>query len=200
MQRTDETFPVCAIQHLLQGKTDVVEKVVAIAGALENLGGSQFEYEATRLKTSDSNSDSEKEGLRLVLKGGKFPLDGKVKDRREQKAIIEFLCDKDKEGNEGEWESEDKYEGGKKLRRADDKKDEKKEDGEDGDKDDGKEKSSSEHQLKKDNAALIWKSYGPEKDADVLRLEWHTKHACETRDGSGGDDNGNSSTHWGFFT
>lgn len=189
---------VCAIQRLIQGDTDIVETVTAISGALENVGGSQFEYEATRLNGSDSNSDAHKEGLRLVLKGGKHPLDAPVKERREQKAIVEFLCDEN-EGTEGEWEdSEDKY--SKLVRREDmNKYDEKGED----DNSDGKDKSFPEHQLKKKNAALIWESYEPEKDADVLRLTWHTKYACEKRDGK--DDNnegdgGDASTHWGFFT
>lgn len=212
---------VCAITRLLKGDTNTIDEVVAIAGSLENVGGSLFEYEATRLKTSDSNSDSQKEGLRLVLKGGKHPLDGAVKDRREQRAIVEFLCDPERKGDEGEWEAEDKYEKDTKLRRradnkSDDGKDEdKKDDGKkdddkkdddkkgDDDKggDDGKEKSSVEHQLKNKDAALVWESYQKEKDIDVLRLTWHTKYACEKRDPNDGEDEGgNSSSHWGFFT
>lgn len=180
---------VCAIRRFIQGEIDKVETVTAISGALENVGGSQFEYEATRLNGSDSNSDSQKQGLRLVLKGGKNPLDGPVKERREQKAIVEFLCDKN-EGTEGEWdESEDKYS------RRDDKKGD--------DNNDGKDKSFPERQLKKENAALIWESYGSEQDVDVLRLTWHTKYACEKRDGSDDSnkgDGGNATSHWGFFT
>merc|ERR1712000_711808 len=108
---------VCAIERTIKDDTDMVSKVVAIAGNLENTGGSSFEYEATRLKTSDSRDDSKKEGLRLVLKGGKHPLNGPRKERREQQAVIEFLCDKEKTGLEGEWESEDRYDGDdKKLR------------------------------------------------------------------------------------
>ncbi|PHH79622.1 hypothetical protein CDD80_4227 [Ophiocordyceps camponoti-rufipedis] len=176
---------VCAIQRFLQGEKNVVDKVVAIAGSLENVGGSQFEYEATRLKTSDSNSDSQKEGLRLVLKGGKDPLVGPVGERREQKAIVEFLCDPNKKGDEGEWEAGDKYD----KRSPDDDKG-----------NDGKDQSAIEHQLKKEGAALVWESYGREKDADVLRLTWHTKFACEKRDGGNKDGGGSTSSHWGFFT
>ncbi|PHH90019.1 hypothetical protein CDD83_4703 [Cordyceps sp. RAO-2017] len=195
---------VCAIKRFLQGQTNAVEQVVAIAGSLENAGGSQFDYDAVRLKTSDSNSDSQKEGLRLVLKGGKHPLDGPVAERREQRAVIEFLCDHNKKGDEGEWEAEDKYdkEGGP-QRRADDK-------GGDGKDDGGNGTSAIEHQLRKPDAALIWESYEREKDADVLRLTWHTKFACETQSGGGGGGgdggdggnkgDGNSSRHWGFFT
>ncbi|KAF4589792.1 Autophagy-like protein 27 [Ophiocordyceps camponoti-floridani] len=176
---------VCAIQRFLQGDKNVVDNVVAIAGSLENVGGSQFEYEATRLKTSDSNSDSQKEGLRLVLKGGKDPLVGPVGERREQKAIVEFLCDPNKKGDEGEWEAGDKYD----RRSPDDNKG-----------NDGKDQSAIEHQLKKEGAALVWEGYGREKDADVLRLTWHTKFACEKRDGGDKDGGGSSSSHWGFFT
>ncbi|KAG6005935.1 type II membrane protein [Claviceps maximensis] len=199
---------VCAIQRLIQGETDIVETVTAISGALENVGGSQFEYEATRLNGSDSNSDAHKEGLRLVLKGGKHPLDAPVKERREQKAVVEFLCD-EKDGTEGEWEdSEDKYSvDEEKLRRRDGKKEDEMKSNDDNNNDNNKDRSFPEHQLRKDNAALIWESYGPEQDADVLRLTWHTKYACEKRngnndddDGKKGDGGGDASAHWGFFT
>ncbi|QUC21876.1 uncharacterized protein UV8b_06117 [Ustilaginoidea virens] len=191
---------VCAISRFIQDDVDRVETVTAIAGALENVGGSPFKYEATRLNGSDSNSDAQKNGLRLVLKGGKHPLDGPVKERREQKAIVELLCG-DNEGTEGEWDgSEDKY--SKRGRRDDGKH-------EGGSDDDGKDKSFPEHQLKKKDAALIWESYGPEKDGDVLRLTWRTKYACEKKrdgedggdgGGDGGGHGGDASAHWGFFT
>ncbi|KAF7547540.1 hypothetical protein G7046_g8968 [Stylonectria norvegica] len=207
-----------------RGDTDLVTDVVAIAGSLEHHGGSQFDYEATRLSTSDSNSDSKKEGLRLVLKGGKHL-------GREQKAIVEFLCDHKKTGTEGEWDAEDKNDKGSKLRvrEDDDNKDGDKDKDEDKDKDDGDNKdedkdkegdkdkddddnkdkdgdgddgkSYDEHQLKKEDASLIWESYGAEKDADILRLTWYTQYACEKRDGSEEDDgNTDVSAHWGFFT
>lgn len=204
-----------------------MSKVIHIAGNLENHGGSAFEYEATRLKTSDSNSDSKKEGLRLVLKGGKRPLEGvPVKQRTTQRAVIEFLCDHEKTGLEGEWESEDHYES--KLRKRDDDEnkgddegkdedegedeggddkdeggDDKDEGGEDGD--DGDVESGVEHQLTKDDSALIWESYGmnEQRDAEVLRLTWHTKYACEKSDddgGDGSDDDSDTRNSWGFFT
>jgi hypothetical protein len=179
---------VCAIRRLLSGESDTVSAVIAIAGNLQDLGGSMFEYKVERLKTSDSHSDSQKEGLRLVLEGGKHPLDGKVKERVKQSAIVEFICDKDKEGTEGEWDSEDKYEKNTKLRRAED------------EADDDSGESAIEHQLRKDNAALIWESYGTEKDGQVLRLTWHTKYACEKRDGKDEGGNENTSESWGFFT
>lgn len=188
---------MCAITHLLSNdskeETDTVTRIVAIAGNLENAGGSRFDVTPTRLKTSDSNSDRQKEGLRLVLTGGKYPLSGvPAKEKKDQKAIIEFLCDPDKEGTEGEWVW---GEGSGKLKARDDEKKEEGGDGKDGDK--GGEESTIEHQLKHDNATLIWDSFEEEKDVGVLRLTWHTKYACESQ--SGGGDGGSSSS-WGFFT
>ena len=211
-----DIYLVCAIERAIKGEEESFQKAIAIAGNLENYGGKEFEYEVTRLKTSDSHSDAQKEGLRLVLKGGRHPRVGPVKERRDQRAVIEFLCDPEKTGLEGEWEAEDKYDA--KLRKRDD--DEKGKDGEegkdgdkgkdgkdgeegkDGDKGDGDGvESAIEHQLMKNDTALIWESYGlnEKKDADVLRLTWYTKHACESREDSG-DDGSDGSSHWGFFT
>ena len=124
----------------------------------------------------------------MVLEGGKHPLDGS--DRRKQRAVVEFLCDPDKEGTEGEWEAEDKYKDSA-LSRRDDSND---------DDDSDNDHSAIEHQLKTDDAALIWESYGPEEDVDELHLTWYTKHACEKRDDSGDDTDEGTTTHWGFFT
>lgn len=182
----------------------MITEVIPIAGSLENHGGTAFDYDVTRLKTSDSNSDSKKEGLRLVLKGGRHL-------NREQRAVIEFLCDRNQTGLEGEWEAEDKYEKTTKRKREDEKKDEKDEKKDDEKKDDdkkdddkkGDDKEETEHQLKKDGAALIWEGYGAEKDVDILRLTWHTKYACEKRDGDKDvqdPEEPPSSRGWGFFT
>lgn len=147
-----------------------------------------------------------------MLKGGKDPLTGSTKERVEQNAVIEFLCDPTKEGTEGEWDSEDKYEKRDEKKEDEKKEDDKKEDDKDDDKknDDKKDdkdseknegESTIEHQLKHENASLVWDGFAREKDADVLRLTWYTKYACEKREdngGGGGDES--SSSHWGFFT
>lgn len=183
----------------------MLDDVITIAGDLADQGGTDMDVKLARLSKSDSESDKGKEGVRLTLQGGKHPLDGPTIDRRPQKAIIELLCDKDKEGTEGEWETDEKYFDTKSKR--DDKEDK------------GKDAGAKEEQLKKADAALIWKSYEADGDSDVLRLEWHTKHACEKRDG-GKDDNNKgddgkgkdgdkgdekepeqpSNGNWGFFT
>ncbi|OAA76046.1 Autophagy-related protein 27 [Akanthomyces lecanii RCEF 1005] len=192
---------VCAIKRVIGDESDSITEVIPIAGSLENHEGTAFDYEVTRLKTSDSNADSKKEGLRLVLKGGRHQL-------RDQRAVIEFLCARNQTGLEGEWEAEDKYENSSKRKRDDKKDDDKKDDKKDDDKKDGDDKKKGgddeevEHQLKKDDAALIWESYGTEKDADILRLTWHTKYACEKRDDNDVEDPEKpaSGGSWGFFT
>ncbi|OAA52851.1 Autophagy-related protein 27 [Cordyceps fumosorosea ARSEF 2679] len=191
---------VCAIKRVIGDNSDQITEVIPIAGSLENHGGTAFDYDVTRLKTSDSNADSKKEGLRLVLKGGRH-------EKREQRAVIEFLCDRNRTGLEGEWEAEDKYESGSGAkRRRDDKEADDAKEGDDkkekGDNDDTS-NEEVEHQLKKEDASLLWESYGVEKDADILRLTWHTKYACEKRDDDDVKDPEeppSSSSNWGFFT
>lgn len=124
------------------------------------------------------------------------------KKERSQKTIIEFICNKDKTGLEGETSPEEQYDASL-FARADDKKDGEKGDGKDDEADDGK--SGEETQLMKPDAALIWNSYGPADDGntDILRLTWHTKYACEDafRNPDNDDGDGSSSTSgWGFFT
>lgn len=58
-------------------------------------------------------------------------------------------------------------------------------------------KSSSSKRQEKPKQALVFKSYGVDamgaKDTDTLHVEWNTKYACATEDGQ-------ASSHWGFFT
>lgn len=169
--------------------------VISIAGELKDLGGGHLDPKLTRLKTSESTSDSQKEGVRISLYGGRHQL---VSGGREQRAIIEMVCSKTLKGTEGEWSpQDDKYEqvppetagtedAAARLRRAE------------GDENEGKEQQL----LKTDvNAtALIFDSYGPMADntgVDVLRLTWHTELACEGNSDSG---SGGGNEHWGFFT
>jgi hypothetical protein len=161
---------VCSITTSYNSADDklVVDEVIDIAGEYTTSAGSNraLSPKSTRLKKSDSETD----GIRLELNGGRHPWDDK--NGRKQQAVIEFICDKDRTGLEGlEGKEKEKTRGA-----ADD-----------------------ETDKKTPNQSLIFKSYGPVDDVDVLRLDWLTKYACEDsgeKDGGDGDDG----SHWGFFT
>jgi hypothetical protein len=147
-----------------------VDQVVNVVGDYFTSRGIHLESVVTRLSTTPR---SEQEGLRVELSGGRDPLDKKTGVK--QKAVIDFLCNKDVDGTETETpEGSDKKEERSISRRADD--------------------------VKKQ--PLVFKSYGTEKDPKsdeewgVLRLDWNTKHACEDSINEDKSDG----THWGFFT
>lgn len=98
---------VCAIEHTIkpEEKSDEITEVIPIAGELKDYGGGSLDAKVTRLKTSESQKDSVREGLRIELNGGYY-------DKRKQKAIVEFICDAERTGLETDFEPEDKYEGG----------------------------------------------------------------------------------------
>ena len=65
-----DRVPVCAITRLItqEPPTDVVEGVFPIAGELREKGGKDLDAKWERMKHGTSNSDAEKEGLRVVMK------------------------------------------------------------------------------------------------------------------------------------
>lgn len=166
-----------------------LKEVVTIAGEFSASHGRSraLDPKYTRLKDSASNSE-EKEGVVVELHGGKYP------DTREgtpQKAVIEFLCDKDWTGTEG-FEDE----GGKMMSYA----------GMEKRKDDDEDEAPELPDLDK-GKALQFVRY--EMDTDnaikVLRLRWKTKFACEgvsskPDKGKGDDGDSDKSKGWGFFT
>lgn len=78
-----------------------MSETIPIAGDLKNVqGGGDLDPKYTRLKTSDSSADAQKEGVRIVLNGGSY---GGV----QQRAIVEMVCDRQKTGLEGEWDPKD---------------------------------------------------------------------------------------------
>jgi hypothetical protein len=193
---------VCAIERIYSdgGKVDTFNEAFPVAGELKDYGGGSLDHEAINLSTSDSNEDSKKQGVRLILKGGSHSEGNGIK--RPQRAIIEFVCDPNVEGTEGEWKPEDQYdpEGeALRLRNAGNPLMYAAEDEGDGEKKPTPEESVQLGDAK--NASLIFNSYGPldsDKDVDVLRLTWKTKWACENAADEGGEDK--PSNHWGFFT
>ena len=99
----------------------------------------------------------------------------------DQMAIIEFVCDKERTGLEGdEKDDRDKDE--------DDTEDEKFRREESDEMDSSKGKSLKFNSYKEETL--------DKKTVGVLRLEWRTKYACEDAN----EDPGESSGRWGFFT
>lgn len=183
----------CAIKRWRnsEGVTGIGQ-VIPLAGNLEDHGGGPLDHTAIRLKTADSNEDAKREGVRLVLQGGRYPLDGPAAERQNQRVIVELLCDPEREGTEGEWLLGE-YEDGL--------------DGEDAPAPGNATRSDVslaqdgplEKQLHlpgQDSPALVFGSYDVHDSTGAfgtLRLTWYTRYACESAAE-------NNSEHWGFFT
>lgn len=90
---------VCGIElsHYSNDKDkskDQIDRIIPIAS------DTKLNPSYTRLKSSTAEADANKEGVRVELHGGVYPPD---KDQgKEQKAVVEFICDKDKTGLEGQ--------------------------------------------------------------------------------------------------
>ena len=143
-----------------------------IAGDFSLSAGGYLDPKQLRLKGSESTSDREKEGVRITLNGGSH-------EKQKQKAIVEFLCLRDRKRDEIRRDSQDEEDGGTGENKEHDHSGEEQDDGHGG-------------TLK----FVSWET--EESDTKVLRLEWDTKYACEDSDGS--DEESSSSGHWGFFT
>ncbi|THY25835.1 hypothetical protein D6D01_04831 [Aureobasidium pullulans] len=180
----------CGIEYdyNLADNSSTIRRVIPIAGQYAGSHGRFLDPEWTRLKNSASHDDANKEGLRVELHGGKYPFE--KPNGRQQKAIIEFQCDRNRTGLEGaEGDSRDKLEeedvAGLLMRdETDDKKDD-------------KEKPAEDASLQ----LISYKSEGEGDDEfDVLRLQWKTKYACEGMTEHKPSSGNKSSSHWGFFT
>ncbi len=138
-----------------------------IAGEFSHSFGGALDPKWTRLKSSASNADKKKEGVRLEMHGGKD------NDGQKQKAIVEFLCDNGQidDRRRGLSVAEDEDDGGT----------------EDGDKE-GEEVDDGH------GGKLKLVSWDVEEGTKVFRLDWTTKYGCEdVKD----DGTGSSSGHWG---
>ena len=85
---------MCDIQYALDADGEPESTpigVIDVAGQYSTSIGGDIDPKYTRLKTSSSSADSQHEGLRMELHGGRY-------ESQEQKAIIEFLCIKNGEG------------------------------------------------------------------------------------------------------
>ena len=153
---------------------------IPIAGDYTLSGGGHIDPKWTRLKTSDSQSDRDKEGIRLKMGGGSYFSDLKERD---QKAVVEFLCDRKDEPGERRRAllATDEPDDGKNVAGTPNEEERKKKE----QTDDGQ------------GGVLKFVSYSLVGEDEILSLEWRTKYACEDRTDDAGE---NSSGHWGFFT
>ncbi|KAJ4376695.1 type II membrane protein [Didymella sp. IMI 355093] len=167
---------------------------IDIAGTYTSYNGRNIDAKYELLRNSKSNSDAGREGLRTILHGGRLPFDDK-KNGLDQRAIIEFVCDKERTGLEG-----DETDGGKSGNdKDDDKKDDKKDEDKKEEKRMDKREEGSKDQCEDSEASLRFCGYKVEnlekdKKARTLRLEWRTKYACEDTPAEKP-----ASSHWGFF-
>jgi len=183
---------VCAIREDVNLAIDRNSTItpIDIAGTYKSYNGREIDAKFELLRKSESNSDASREGVRAVLNGGRFPFDDK-KSGIDQRAIIEFVCDKKRTGLEG-----DEKDNG-------DKEDDK--DGDDEDKDGDKKEEKlrrreegSKGKCEDSDASLRFCGYQQEdgakdKKIQTLRLEWRTEYACEDAPPADGG------SHWGFF-
>lgn len=192
------TSIVCGIrsEHDLSGMKNDSITPIDIAGTYTLEGGRNMQLDPRfeLLRDSKSNSDASREGLRMELHGGRLPFDDK-KTGTDQRAIIEFVCDAEREGDEGGEKDNNEHADDDKDN-EDDKKDK------DGDKKEEKLRrrdGENKGKCEESDASLRFCGYdledvGKDKKARTLRLEWRTKYACENAPAPDGG------SHWGFFT
>ncbi|KAF2261778.1 hypothetical protein CC78DRAFT_429013, partial [Lojkania enalia] len=167
---------------------------IDVAGTFKSNNGGDLDAQFSLLSDSKSHSDADREGLRAELHGGRYPFVGK--NRMDQMAIIEFVCDRERSGLEGD--TEDK--GDSTVDDDKDKKDDEVEHGDDNeDNDKGKLVKRQAGKCEDSDASLRFCGFDEEKvnkdkKARVLRLEWRTQYACQ------GVQDDTQDSHWGFFT
>ncbi|AEO71079.1 f0aebb9f-fe66-4fb9-8423-0b932b7a3669 [Thermothielavioides terrestris] len=202
-ERCPDGTRVCAIKHRWdpkEGKVVGTDQVIPIVRGSGD-DNKAVAWEAKRLPADESTQkDAKREGLRLTLQGGTY-------QQRAQRTVVEFRCNPDLAGTEGEWESVDEYVTAKEGDgKANSRREEKGDSGKgDSSKKDEEDDSTPEQQLKKDGAALVWEGYKREKDGsgadmDTLYLTWYTKQACDAAVDQPPPPPPQQSKHWGFFT
>lgn len=183
---------VCAIREIidLDSVNQTMITPIDIAGTYKTQNGLDIDAKFELLRNSKSNSDASREGLRAELHGGRHPFE--EKKGVDQRAIIEFVCDAERTGLEGDEKDAGEHE-------EDPKDDDKKDDGKKEEKLRRRDEESGKCEDSK--SSLRFCGYAKEtlqKDTVVqtLRLEWRTKYACEDAKDLPSDD---KSSHWGFF-
>jgi hypothetical protein len=127
------------------------------------------------------------------MNGGRHPFEGEGGVK--QMAIIDFLCDQERTGLEGlEKGGDDK----KRIKRREAEQQLKARSPEDDN--DGGSGEKEGNGDDDDARSLRFKSYGHDEDrkADILKLEWLTKYACDSYEHD--EEDPDTKNHWGFFT
>lgn len=189
-----------------EAKLPPIEASFPIAGEFSVHGhGSPLDPYIKRLKNSESEADSKIEGVRVTLNGGlKEASDGNPKTK--QKALVTFICDKERSGNEMAGYTSEREPAAARLSGAKRAEDDGKGDGGDkeGDGDnegDGEKEPLPDLENPDEGASLQFKSYKVENEVGTLRLDWRTKFACEDAPPPEAEDRPKSrSSGWGFFT
>ncbi|KAL8943220.1 MAG: hypothetical protein Q9216_001208 [Gyalolechia sp. 2 TL-2023] len=192
--RTNTTFTVDICKPLKRGKGIPSEEDCPMGSQAGNYllhQGVPLDPKVTRLKTSSSASDREKEGFRLELHGLKY-------DGKKQKAVIEFLC-QDKAEDQGS-EERDLSSITTKRKVVVEEEEEEEAAGDADDKHGEEEDHSAAGEVADDGhgGTLTYEGYDEVDDTKVLSLEWKTKYACENS--TSNDSETKKSHHWGFFT
>lgn len=170
------------MERIVNENTSILERGWPIAGELKQHAGGHLDEKWERLKTFTSNSDLSIEGIRLHMNGGFFIKDSG--EKRPQKAIVEFICDKTRTGTENLITPEDEYilPKVKEVILV--------------------EKSNriityNEDSVDPKASSLTFVEYNQDReDFDILQLSWRTKFACENTP----NQEKLEDRHWGFFT
>ncbi|CAD6503730.1 BgTH12-05475 [Blumeria graminis f. sp. triticale] len=168
---------VCAMERITTENTSILERGWPIAGELKEHSGGHMDEKWQILKPSGQEDDIE--GLRLEMSGG-FLIrdDGKKKS---QKAIVDFICDPTRFGNENLLDPEDKYVQPKLKRKKSVQTREPKDD----------------ENLDTQSSSLTFIEYNQNlEEFDTLHLSWKTKFACASTI----EHKDPAEKHWGIFT
>ncbi|KAI4701971.1 hypothetical protein J4E89_010490 [Alternaria sp. Ai002NY15] len=190
---------VCGIRENIDLSSDDNSTItpIEIAGTYATQNGRSIDAKFENLGHSKSNNDAGLEGVRATLNGGRFPFNDK-KEGINQRAIIEFVCDKERTGLEGDEMDKSPHQDDDKEDDGGDKGDDQKEG------DDKKEEKlrrreeNGKSKCEDNDNSLRFCGYDMEteekdKKVQTLRLQWRTKYACADAPSPDGG------SHWGFF-
>jgi len=187
---------ICAVERDYSPSSEepIISKVKEIAGNYAISNGRHLEPSSKQFHHAENGDKPERKGVIVELHGGLW-------DGTKQKAIIEFVCDKEWDGTEGFGKPNtaafvDAAHYGRMVTR---------DSGESGDDNGDGSEGDEEPTLPNwdEGKALQFKDYSTSGNVATLKLEWKTKWACVGQASNGDDDKPDDDTKsrgWGFFT